>query len=145
LGGRQWRSGDVMIVSDQQAVSKEKGLCRFELRQQWLNQEASLAAVKQRRWQVTPAAGTAQRISEQPIRGGIELIDRLDLPPGQSRLTLSNTTPGAGAMKPLLIQVTGHCRPVGRLGLPIKQESSEAANPPPQPTAPAGRLRLPTR
>ncbi|TVO77843.1 hypothetical protein [Sedimenticola selenatireducens] len=145
LAGRQWRHGDAIILSDQQAVSKENGLCNFELRQQWLNPEATPVAMSQRRWHVAPAGGTAQRVSEHAIRGGIELVDRIALPPGQNRLTLSYAAPAANAMKPLLIQVTGNCRPAGRLGLPTKEESGETANPAPRPTAPTSRLRLPTR
>ncbi|MCW8945692.1 MAG: hypothetical protein OQL27_13040, partial [Sedimenticola sp.] len=112
LGGRQWRSSDVIIVSDRQSTSMENGLCHYELKQQWLNAGTTPGAVSQRQWHVTPASGTAQRVSEQSIPGGVELIDRITLPPGQSRLTLSTTAAGSTRMKPLQIQVTGRCRPV---------------------------------
>ncbi|MCW8890801.1 MAG: hypothetical protein OQL20_09110, partial [Sedimenticola sp.] len=145
LGGRQWRSTDVIIVSDRQSTRMENGLCHYELKQQWLNSDTTPGAVSQRRWHVTPASGTAQRVAEQSIPGGVELIDKITLPPGQSRLTLSTTAAGSTRMKPLQIQVTGSCRPVGRLGLPSREVTNEENSPQPQPTAPASRFRLPAR
>ncbi|TVT55386.1 MAG: hypothetical protein FHK82_08585 [Sedimenticola thiotaurini] len=143
LGGRQWNWGDRIILPDQQATAISNGLCSFELRQQWSGSGLTTEHVSRRLWQAIPTGATAHRSAEQLIPGGIELVDRLLLKPGQNRLTLLANSTSMPSMRPLQIEVTGSCRPAGRLGLPKNEATDETATP--QPMRPAPRLQLPSR